>query len=52
MSNEIKNLKGAVVKEINGVKYFILRVNGGLTLVSKCGTNNIPIRLDSDFGTF
>ena len=38
--------------EINGVKYFVLRANGGLTLVSKCGTNNIPIKLDSDFGTF
>jgi hypothetical protein len=38
--------------EIDGVKYFVLRANGGLTLVSKCGTNNIPIRLDSDFGTF
>ena len=41
-----------VTKTIDGVAYYILKVNGGLTLYSKCGTNDIPLRLDADFGTF
>ena len=39
-------------KIIDGTAYYILHVNGGLTLYSKCGTNDIPIKLDADFGTF
>ena len=37
---------------INGKAYYVLKVNGGMVLYSKCGTNDIPIKLDSDFGTF
>ena len=38
--------------EIDGIKYYILKAKGGLTLYSKGGTNDIPVRLDADFGTF
>jgi len=38
--------------DIDGTKYYVLRANGGLTLYSKCGTNDIPVRLDSNYGTF
>ena len=33
-------------------KSYILHANGGMTLYSKCGTNDIPVRFDGDFGTF
>ena len=40
------------VAEIDGVKYFVIKVNGGTTLTSKQGTNDIPLIMDADFGTF
>ena len=39
-------------EEIDGVNYYILKVNGGLVLKSKSGTNDIPLKLDADFGSF
>ena len=50
--NPMNDATPTVTKVIDGVAYYILKVNGGLTLYSKCGTNDIPIRLDADFGTF
>ena len=40
------------VEEIDGTNYYILKVNGGVILKSKSGTNDIPLRLDADFGSF
>lgn len=41
-----------VVADIDGVKHYVLKANGGVTLYSKGGTNDIPVILDADFGTF
>ena len=51
-SDPMNDATPTVVKTIGGISHYILKVNGGLTLYSKCGTNDIPIRLDSDYGTF
>ena len=42
----------ATGEDVFGVKSYILHATGGMTLYSKCGTNDIPVRLDADFGTF
>ena len=31
---------------------YVLNLNGGMTLYSKCGTNDIPLKINADFGTF
>jgi len=46
------NIPEGAIKEIDGVKYYVMNVNGGMILYSKDGTNDIPIRLNADFGNF
>ena len=40
------------IAEIDGVKYFVIKANGGTVLKSKQGTNDIPLIMDADFGSF
>jgi len=35
-----------------GPNGYVMHVVNGMTLFSKCGTNDIPIKFDADFGTF
>ena len=35
-----------------GENGYVMHVVNGMTLYSKCGTNDIPIKFDADFGTF
>lgn len=51
-ASPMNDATSTVTKTVDGVASYILKVNGGLILYSKCGTNDIPIRLDADFGTF
>ena len=50
--NAKNDATATATKTIDGTAYYILNVNGGLTFYSKCGTNDIPIRLNADFGSF
>jgi hypothetical protein len=51
-SDPMNDATATATKTIDGTAYYILNVNGGLTFYSKCGTNDIPIRLNADFGSF
>ena len=47
-----ENTESATGDDVFGTKSYILHATGGMTLYSKCGTNDIPVRFDADFGTF
>jgi hypothetical protein len=51
-ADPMNDATATAIKIIDGIAYYILNVNGGLTLYSKCGTNDIPVRLNADFGSF
>ena len=47
-----ENTESATGDDVFGTKSYILHAHGGMTLYSKCGTNDIPVIFDADFGTF